>query len=153
MFSVTQPIILNFSLPFHAEKRVANLHVTATIANGEQVTLEHVLVTQSETLLTMQDYNPNRYADFVGELGSIDGTLTIGATMVSLNKVALDAGIVGSKQSLGGPHETVRLDLSGKLLDQHGEWILMLLLHTPTISGQSASPTNIGTLVFRFMVP
>lgn len=153
-FSVTPPIILNFSLPFHAEKRVANLHVSSSIANGEKVTLEHVLVTPSETVLTMLDDNPNGVADLVGELSAKSSTLTIGATKVLLAQVDMGAGVVGNyKQSLGGHQETVKISLSVGLLDQHGAWVLKLLLQTPNIEGQAVQATSIGTLVFHFMVP
>ncbi|HLJ33602.1 MAG TPA: hypothetical protein VKU38_08125, partial [Ktedonobacteraceae bacterium] len=152
-FAVTPPIILNFSLPFHAEERVANPQVSSSIASGEKVTLEHVLVTQSETVLTMRDENPNGTADLGGELGSISGTLTIGTTKVSLDQVALGAGVVGSKQSLGGPQETIKIYLSTRLLDQHGAWVLKLPLQTPITEGQGVHPKSIGTLVFHFMVP
>ena len=127
--------------------------MSSSIASGEKVTLEHVLVTQSETLLTMQDYNPNGAADLGGELGSISGTLTIGATKVSLNQVAMGAGVVGSKQSLGGPQETIQISLSAGLLDQHGAWVLKLPLQPPITEGQGVHPKSIGTLVFHFMIP
>lgn len=149
----TSPVVLHFTLPFHAEKRAASLNVTSTIPDGEQVTLEHVLVTQSETIFTLQDYNPAGHADLLGELAPQGGTLTIGATNVLLNKTEMDGSVVNSKQSIGGPRETVNIYLSVRLLNQHGEWVLKLPLQTSVIEGDPHHATSIGTLVFHFIVP
>ncbi|HEY6542401.1 MAG TPA: hypothetical protein VIZ18_15765 [Ktedonobacteraceae bacterium] len=151
--SFSSPIVLHFTLPFHPEKRTANLHVTTTMPNGGQVTLEHVLVTQSETIFTLQDYNPGGNSDLLGELAFPGGTLTIGATKISLNTTEMGASVVNSKQIPGGPRETVNIYLSVRLLDQHGEWILSLPLRTPITEGSPSHPTTVDTLVFHFVVP
>ena len=149
----SSPIVLHFTLPFHAEKRVANPHITSPIPGGGQAMLERVLVTQSETIFTLQDYNPGGSTDLLGELATQSGTLTIGTTKISFNTTELGTSVVNSKQIPGGPREIGNIYLSVRLLDLHGEWVLKLPLQTSIAEGHPSHPTSLGILIFHFIVP
>lgn len=104
--AIKGPITFDFTVPFHATRRVVTLNQTITI-NGKKVTLERVVVGFSETLLSLNGINYNAY----------HFSLLVGKWNRPLSPLGFEAPLTGDKT-------TLETDIP--LLAETGSWTLKI---------------------------
>jgi hypothetical protein len=127
------PFTFSFTVPF-MRARVANVHQEQTAA-GTTVTLDHVVVSPSETRIYLRGL-PGAGIFARLSAGSWDSAQQRGVGILSSIRSTEDG--------------TVVCDFPTSLMDEHGEWTLQIEAGPPTMDGRHVTG---GPWLFHFVVP
>lgn len=119
---------LHFTIPFHSEKHEATPNKTVSI-NGHAITLEHVVVTDSQTRLFLKSDKNLPPSDFVGMTAMLNGNSNLG--------VGVSTTAPGDAKQ--GEVTGWTITMPESLLNQQGTWTLKLTATSQSSLGQGSA--------------